>query len=309
MKAERVIGVDVGGTKLLAGVVRPDGTVERSELEPTPEGSSEALLAALAALVGRLLDGGIGALGFGIPATIDQRTGTTGTAPNTPLSNLPLRDLLSERFGLPVVLENDANAACIAEWKIGAGRGTSHMAIFTLGTGVGGGVIVDGRPLRGALGAAGELGHLVVQLDGPPCQGNCTGHGHLESLASGLAAERAARELWGGRATGYDLVERAKAADAAALAALAEIGRILGIAMGSLVNVFNPELIAVGGGFGTAAAELLLQPAREALRREALAPGRDFVRVVAAELGSEAGMVGAGLVAFEAVDSGRAGIH
>ena len=190
----------------------------------------------------------------------------------------------------------------MAEWAFGAGRGTRHMVMLTLGTGVGGGLILDGKPYRGAIGAGAELGHMVISLDGPPCQGTCTGRGHLESLASGHAATLAAQEVFGPAVDAHRLVRLAQEGDATAVDVLVTLGRRLGAAIGSLVNIFNPELVVIGGGF-SAAGDFLLDPAREILLREALHPARDFVRVVRAELGTAAGLVGAGLVAFEALDA------
>src|SRR6266536_4144221 len=299
-----VIGVDLGGTKILAGVVERDGTILRESQRPTPLSSQDDLLAALDEVVEQLLgDGEVTALGFGIPSQIDQIRGTVVSSVNLPLAGLDFRDRMRERFGLPVGIDNDANAATIAEWQVGAGRGTRHMVMLTLGTGIGGGLILDGRPYRGSVGAAAELGHIVIQHDGPPCQGVCTGRGHLEVLASGTAAGKFARELLGPEANAYDLVRKAQDGDVAAVEALAEIGRKLGSGIGSLVNIFNPELVVIGGGFA-AAGDLVLDPAREVMRREALEPARDLVRIVHAELGPEAGLVGAALVAFEALGSG-----
>jgi glucokinase len=298
-----VIGVDLGGTKILAGVVDRESNVLRRIERPTAVSATEDLLGELEAMVGELLEDGVGALGFGIPATIDQQRGVAVTAPNLPLADFAFRDRMQERFGLPVGIDNDANAAAIAEWAVGAGRGTKHMIMLTLGTGIGGGLILDGRPYRGALGAAAELGHIVIQHDGPRCQGVCTGHGHLEVLASGTAAGKVARELFGPEATSYELVRQAQDGDAAAIEALAEIGRKLGSGIGSLVNIFNPELVVIGGGFA-AAGDLVLDPAREVVQREALEPARDLVRIVHAELGPAAGLVGAALVGFEALDRG-----
>ncbi len=295
-----VIGVDLGGTKILAGVVDREGRIERRVERPTPVSSTGELLEAIEQTVAELLEPGIAALGFGIPGAIDQRHGRVVIAPNVPLAELDFRDWMAKRFDLPVGIDNDANAAAIAEWAIGAGRGTRHMIMLTLGTGVGGGLILDGRPYRGSVGAAAELGHIVIQHDGPPCQGFCTGHGHLESLASGTAGGKAARELFGENANAHDLVREAQAGNEAAVSALAEIGRKLGSGIGSLVNIFNPELVVIGGGFA-AAGDLVLDPAREVMRREALEPARDLVRIVPAVLGPEAGLVGAGLVAFEAL--------
>jgi glucokinase len=298
-----VIGVDLGGTKILSGLIGRDGRIERRYEIPTPLESQQVLLEGLDAAVEELLDDGVAAIGFGIPSTIDQRAGRAVTSVNVPLADLAFRDRMRGRFGLPVGIDNDANAAAIAEWKTGAGKGTADMVMLTLGTGVGGGVIVAGRPLRGSVGAAGELGHMVLELDGPPCQGACTGRGHLEALASGTAATLAAQEAFGAAADAYRLVRLADDGDETALAILDGIGRRLGAAIGSLVNIFDPELVVIGGGFGAAAKDYLLGPARELVAREALEPGRDTVRIVPAELGSTAGLIGAGFVAFEALDS------
>ena len=302
MLGKRVIGVDLGGTKILAGVVDREGAVDRSLEVPTPVSSQEALLAALDDAVGRLLGDDVGALGFGIPSTIDQRAGRAVSSVNIPLRDLNLRARMRERFGLPAAIDNDANAATLAEWAFGAGRGVKHLIMLTLGTGIGGGLILDGRVYRGAVGAGAEIGHMVLDYEGEPCRGTCTGRGHFEALASGRAADASARKLLGPSARALQLVEAARSGDDAAAAAMAEIGRRLGTGIGSLVNVFNPEVVVLGGGFA-AAADLLLGPAHEALALEALSPGRELVRIVLAELGPEAGLVGAGLVAFEALDA------
>jgi glucokinase len=290
-----VIGVDVGGTKILAGVLDTEGAVlERCEI-PTPVGSQEELVVAIAGAVRALPLDGAAAVGFGLPSTIDQRTGTVDGSVNIPLGQLAFRDVMRERLGLPAAIDNDANVATLAEWRLGAGRGAADMVMLTLGTGVGGGVILDGRPYRGWA----ELGHVVVLADGPPCQGSCTGRGHLEAVASGTAADREALRLWGGDAGAELLVERARAGDGGARTALAAMGHLLGAGIGSLVNVFHPDVVVIGGGFGVGAGELLLAPALQTARREALAPARDGLRIVGAELGEEAGLIGAGLLAAE----------
>jgi glucokinase len=303
VSANRVIGVDLGGTKIAAGVIDRTGVlISRSERE-TPTIDEDTLLSTLDDVVADLWDDEIGAIGLGVPSTVDQRTGTAVMSVNIPFSDVPLRDRVSKRFGVPSGIDNDGNAAAIAEWQVGAGRGTRHMIMLTLGTGVGGGLILDGRPYRGSVGAAAELGHVVVEFDGRPCQGFCTGRGHLEAYATGVAAASDAEAAFGEGADSRLLLEKARDGDATALGILDAIGRRLGAAMGSFVNIFNPEAIVVGGGWGEAAGEYLFGPAREVLRREALAPGRDLVRVVPAELGPEAGLVGAGFVAFEALDA------
>jgi len=301
VEALRVIGVDVGGTKTLAAVVDRHGEIEQDVVHSTDISSQDALLAGLDAIVEELRDGReIAALGFGIPSRVDQRSGRAVASVNIPLAGVAFRDRMRERHGVPVGIENDANAATIGEWHAGAARGARYVVMLTLGTGVGGGLILDGRPYRGATGVGAELGHIVIGLDGPPC--GCGGHGHLESYAAGPVADRAARELYGNGSDGHELVERAGKGEAEAVEALAEIGRRLGTGIASFVNVFEPELVVVGGGFGTAG-ELLLGPAREVLAREGLEPARDTVRVVPAQLGFHAGVIGAGMIAFEALDA------
>jgi glucokinase len=302
VSAQRAIGVDVGGTKILAGVVDRQGEVARREERQTPTSTQDELLAGLDAVVERLLDDDVAAIGFGLPSTIDQRTGRAVVSVNIPLTDVDFRDRMAERFGLPVAIDNDGNAAAIAEWKLGAGRGASHIVALILGTGIGGGLILDGKPYRGSVGAGAELGHIVVDYGGPPCGGSCTGHGHLEAWAAGPAADRAAVRRFGEGADGRRLVEAAQAGDEGAKEDLAEIGRYLGAGIASFVNVFNPELVILGGGFAKAG-DLLLDSAQETLAVEALRPGRDLVRIVPAHFGSEAGMIGAALVGFEALDA------
>jgi glucokinase len=296
----QVIGVDVGGTKILAGVVARDGTVVTHREHPTPVESEAELLDGLEAAVRELLDETVGAVGFGIPSQIDQRAGIALGSVNVPLVGVPFRDVMHERLGLPVGIDNDANAAAIAEWKVGAGRGASDLVMLTLGTGVGGGLILDGKPYRGAIGAGAELGHIVIVHDGAPCR--CGGRGHIESYVSGKAADEVAREAFGPAADSHRLVRLANEGDRRAIELLTEIGRKLGSAIASLVNTFNPELIIIGGGFA-AAGDLLLGPAHEVEQHEVLESVRESYRVVRAELGTSAGLIGAAMVAFETLDA------
>jgi glucokinase len=293
------IGIDVGGTKIAAGVVDRHGTIVRRIGRPTEKESQEKLLALLDEIVDGLMADDVVAIGFGLPSTIDQRSGRVVGSVHIPIGDLDFRDRMAKILPVPVALDNDANAAAIAEWKVGAGRGTRHMIMLTLGTGVGGGLILDGKPYRGSVGAGAEIGHMVLEYGGAPCGGNCTGHGHLEQLASGGAADRAAQRILGRDATGRELVGAAREGNAEALDAIVEIGRRLGAAIGSLVNIFNPEVVVIGGGFSQAR-DLFLEPALETMREEALQPGRDLVRVLPALLGPDAGLVGAGFVGFEA---------
>jgi glucokinase len=189
--------------------------------------------------------------------------------------------------------------------------------MLTLGTGVGGGLILENHLYRGAVGAAGELGHITIDVDGPPCQGACPGRGHLEALASGLAADgladRAAAErpdgdlgraaAAGRKVDSHLLVELAAAGPGDARNVLDHVGFHLGVGIADFVNVFNPELVVIGGGFAEAG-ELLLDSARKVVAERALPPAKDEVRIVMAELGSDAGLIGAALVAFDALDEG-----
>ncbi len=299
---QRALGVDVGGTKILAGVVDREGTVERREERLTPHSSQQELLEALDEVVEKLLGDDVAALGFGLPSTIDQRAGRVVASVHIPLHGVDFRDRMRDRFRLPVGLDNDANAAAIAEWRLGAARGASFVVMLTLGTGIGGGLILGGQPYRGWTGAAAELGHIVLDYGGRPCGEGCAGHGHFEALAAGKVADEAARRRFGEGADARRLVAEARAGDQGAREDLAEIGRRLGAGLGSLVNIFDPEVIVLGGGFAEAD-ELVLDPARETLAVEALPPGRDHVRVEWAELGPDAGMIGSALVGFEALDA------
>jgi glucokinase len=298
-----VIGVDVGGTKIAAALVTREGSIEGRIQQPTDVDSEDALLSQLDAIVEGLRSGvGVAALGFGIPSRIDQRRGRAVASVNVPLVDVDFRDRMRAEHGLPVAIDNDGNAAAIAEWQMGAARGARDLVMLTLGTGVGGGLIFDGKPYRGATGSGAELGHVVVELDGPPCR--CGGRGHLESFATGVAADELARERFGPGSDARELVQRAAAGEAAALDALASVGRYLGAAIAGLVNALEPALVVIGGGYGEAAAEFLLGSAREVLAQDALPPGRDNLRIVQAQLGGVAGVIGAGMIAFEALDAG-----
>ena len=303
MQPHRVIGVDVGGTKTLFAVVTSEGAIEARLERHTVVSSQDALLTELDDGVEELRTAhpDTSALGFGIPSRVDQRTGRAVASVNVPLTDVDFRDRMRERHGLPVAIDNDGNAAAIAEWRIGAARGASNVVMLTLGTGIGGGLILGGRPYRGATGSGAELGHVVIEFDGPLC--GCGGRGHLEAVASGKAAGQVAQKLYGPETSGQDLVRRAESGEDDAVEAMAAIGRRLGAAIATFVNIFEPEIVVIGGGFGRAS-ELMLEPARGVLARDGLAPGRDSLRIVEAQLGSDAGVIGAGMIAFEALHSG-----
>jgi glucokinase len=296
LNEKRVIGVDLGGTKILAGVVDREGRVQQRREHATPTASQDELLSGLDEAVEELLTDEIAALGFGLPSPIDQRSGRALQAVNIPLQDIDFRTRMKERFGLPVGVENDANAATYAEFSFGAARDVETMIMLTLGTGCGGGAVVDGKLFRGWA----EFGHIVIEYDGLPCQGTCTGRGHLEPYVTGVAATKLAQAEFGPAVDAHRLVRLATEGEPRAIEILEGIGRYLGAGIGSLVNIFNPELVVIGGGFA-AADDFVLGPAREILQREALAGAGYRVPIVRAELGTAAGLIGAGLVAFDAV--------
>jgi len=311
--ARSIVGVDLGGTKLAVGLIDDTlGILARTSGSAVTD-SAEACLANLYARLDEAMAeyGPVDALGVGTASMIDFRGGRIVLSTNLPLEDVPLRDLLVERYGVPVVIDNDANVACLAEFRYGAGAGTSEMIMLTLGSGIGGGIITNGRLYRGASGAAGELGHTIIEFDGLRCQGACPNHGCLEAYASGRAMGRAARDFARSRpdsalgqalASG-DVVDGpllsalALGGDAPSIAILSEIGEKLGLGLVSLVNIFNPELIVIGGG-AAQAADVLLAAARRVVAERALRPQRDEVRIVPARHGVDAGVLGAAALAM-----------
>jgi glucokinase len=316
MTAGCVIGVDLGGTKLLAGVVDDDLNVHHRVYRQAREGkTTEQLLDVIVEAVGEAhaaAGGEIRAVGFGIPSLVDVATGVAATTVHLPLRDVPFRDVMAERLGVPVVVDNDANAAMFAEHRRGAAAGARTAALLTLGTGIGGGIVVDGAVVHGFAGGAGEWGHMVIESDGPLC--TCGNRGCLEMLVSGTALGRAAtraasdlpdsgfgRALAAGReVTGMLATELAHDGDPVAREVVADVGRYLGIGLSNVINILNPEVIVVGGGV-IAAGELLLEPARRVVAERALAPSRDQVRIVPTRFGDASGMIGAALLAMEAV--------
>ncbi|NYE38918.1 glucokinase [Nocardioides cavernae] len=303
-----VVGVDIGGTKVLAGAVAEDGTVVRTATRTTPgrrvvtQQVEDALVAAvLAAAEGEPLAGvGVAAAGF-----VDSAGERVMFAPHLPWQGQPLRDLLVARLGCPVGLDNDANCAARAEAHHGAARGAASALMITMGTGIGGAVLLDGRVVRGANGMAGEFGHMQVVPDGQACE--CGRRGCWEQYSSGNALVRSARglmaeqpsvllEMSGGRpeaVTGPMVTAAAEGGDLVARRAFTSIGDWLGVGVANLVAALDPEVVVIGGGV-SAAGDRLLEPARAALRRTLVgAAHRRVPPLVAAELGPGAGMIGA----------------
>jgi glucokinase len=303
------IGVDVGGTKIAAGVVDADGRIIARNKRVTPAQHADQVRDAVTDAVRELrTEHEVCAIGISAAGFVDAARATVMFAPNLAWRDEPLRDELEERTGLPVVVENDANAAAWAESRFGAGRGTRQVLALTVGTGLGGGVVQDGRVLRGEFGAAAELGHVVMVPGGRPCP--CGLQGCLERYASGSALVRRAREiavdspvmahamldLAGGRAEGIEgpmVTAAARAGDVAALQVFDEIGSWLGLGVAQFAAVLDPGVVIIGGGVAEAG-DILLTPLFAAYTRHLTGRGhRPVARVVPAELGPDAGLVGA----------------
>jgi glucokinase len=319
MSPTEAIGIDLGGTKMLTGVLDSGSEVIWESRERSTGQTEDELVDLLVREIEEAREArpGVAAVGLGIPATIDHDRGVAISAVNLPIDNLPIRDLVTERTGLPIVVDNDANVAALAEHLYGAARGADNAVMLTIGTGIGGGLIIGGEVYRGATGAGAELGHVVIAMDGLPCQGNCPGHGCVETYASGTALAREAREAAerepdselgrmlaaGEEIDGRAVTELALAGDRAATGVFDLVGARLGVALASFANIFEPEVIVIGGGV-IAAGDLLLEPARREVRERALPPMKD-TPVRAAELGEDAGMIGA--AAMARIELGREG--
>ena len=308
------IGADLGGTKMLVGVIAEGPKVLHRVEEASFGRSADEVLDTMEAELKAALEAHpeSRAAGLGIPCTIDQKRGLAINAVNLPIADVPVREIMSARLGIPVVVDNDANAAALAEHRWGAARGTVNAVLLTIGTGIGGGLIIDGELYRGSTGAGAELGHMVIDADGPPCQGNCPNHGCAEAVASGTALGREAHAAAqrhpdsalgrlleaGEEVTGRAATTAALAGDQVARAVFEVIGRRLGAFASGLANAFEPEVIVFGGGV-MAAGEILLAPIREEVERRSLPP-MNRTRIAPAELGPEAGMIGAATMAMDA---------
>ena len=311
-----VLGVDVGGTKVAVAAV--EGVEATHAVEhPTVTVSADALLDGLEHAVRQVIAqaGEPEAIGVGVPSQIEYATGTVETSVNIPLTGVPLREELGTRFGVPVFVDNDANCAALAEAHI---VGEDDLVMLTLGTGVGGGVVIGGMTFRGAHGLGAELGHISVNSDGPPCPGNCPNRGCLEAYCSGQALERDATELAtdkpdshlatflgpDGKVSGRDVVSAAEQGNGDALLLMENFARILGVGIASYVNVFQPARFAIGGGLSRASELFLDRAVREAESRVLPALWKR-VHVALAEGGTDAGVIGAGVLAALEIDPDR----
>jgi glucokinase len=303
--AERLIGVDVGGTKVSVAVLE-DGRLSDPVLRPTDQSGSDELVAQLIEAIRAA--GPADAVGVGVPSVIDFETGMARTSVNIPLQGVPLRQLLTDALGFPAFVDNDATVAALAEAFDDDLRPIAQtLVMITVGTGVGGGIVINGRIFRGATGAAPEIGHIIIGADlraGAPALGKAPQHDSLEYLASGRALDRLGHER--GLGDGLAVVDAARAGDEQAQDAMRILGERLGIGIANLVNTFDPELVVIGGGVSNAG-DLLLDPAKR-VAAEFVIPGvgtRTEIRL--ARYGPQAGVRGAALLARQELESLNSG--
>ncbi len=315
---KRVIGIDVGGTNLRGALVGSDGKIiNRMKVASDADKGIEAVIGNLVRLI-KNIGGGedVSAAGFGIPGIIDFKTGIITQAPNIcNVNNYPIRENLRARLGdaVPVIIENDANCAAVGEWWMGAGKDVGSLVIITLGTGVGGGIVLDGKLWRGADGMGGEVGHMTIYPDGAKC--NCGNYGCLESYSSATAIRRMVKEVLSdpnsktalrGLVNDEDpgripeaVMKAALDGDRAALGIWEQFGTALGIGMASLVNILNVEMIVIGGGVSQAW-EMFIGKALAELKRRALRAPAERVKVMKSVLGDDEGIIGASYLALNA---------
>jgi glucokinase len=319
------IGIDVGGTKIAAGLVNRGGeildrhtTFAHSEKEP--KFVVDAIEGAFRVIIerGQVDESDIEAVGLGFPGNTNGPAGLVLVCSNLPAwDHVPLRDIVAERIGVPVILENDANLCAVGEHRYGAGRGTRNMCYVTFSTGYGIGIIINGELYVGNTGTAGELGHVVVEIGGPPC--TCGKNGCVMAYASGIGLSRMAyekietgadtllREMAppdGRRLSGELIAEAARQGDEVACEILRTVGYYSGVGLSMIVEIINPELIVVGGGL-TRIGPMLMDPARAAMREHTQPELWDSVRVVPWQLGDDLGIIGAAAKAFADAEAGR----
>lgn len=308
-----VLAFDIGGTKVAAGVVSADGRAASFALEPTRAADGPAaVLPRLWALGRRVLaESGlevetVGAVGIGCGGPLDAERGVLIAPPHLPgWRDVPVTALASEAFGVTAVLENDATAAAAAEHRYGAGIGTRHLVYLTISTGVGGGVVLDGRLYRGAMGNGGELGHITIDCEGRRCHG-CGRQGCLEAYVSGTSIAERAQEAGLDGLDAAGVAAAARAGDPVAVQVWDETTTYLGCGLTSIVNLFEPELVVIGGGV-SGAGEQLLGPAREQVRAQAMGPAREAARIVLSALGEQVGVIGAAAIAHDRAGAARSG--
>ena len=293
----KAIGVDIGGTKILSAIIDERGNIVKSLRVPS-EGKEgrDKILSHLYEAIERLISEDIVGIGIGTAGQVDPDSGTIVTAtPNLKdWAGTPLKDIIEKKFGLPTYVDNDGNVAALGEWWAGGGRGARCLLCLTIGTGIGSGIVYEGKVFRGAKGVGAELGHMSIKYDGIRC--NCGGIGCIEAYASGPALMKKLQEKGKLIATPDNVLRYAESGDIIVLEAIEEIGTLLGYAMVSFINIFNPDIILLSGGVSNLG-DFLIRPIRKIVDTYALPGGRD-VKITRATLGENAGVVGASALVF-----------
>jgi glucokinase len=295
------IGVDIGGTNIPVALVDQAGKIvdiieKKTQAHDGPDSVVKRIAESVKELCSKVDNCSLAGIGLGAPGALDIKKGIIITSPNlSGWNNVPLLKMLNEATGLKVKMDNDANCAAIGEHWIGGARGSNNAIIITLGTGVGGGIIIDGKIFRGSHGTAGELGHITIEKDGRLC--NCGNKGCLEAYASATGAVITAKELGLKVDTAYDIFVKAEQKDELAQKALEISGRYLGIGIASFANIFDPDVIVVGGGFSSAY-KYLLPAAKDEAYNRSFKTIMDKLSIKRAELGNNAGIIGAARLSF-----------
>lgn len=316
-RSKYIVGVDLGGTNIVAGALPEDGSeVVALRSEPTRANQgAEAVIDRIVRMIDTVIAETIAqtgitrkdvvGIGVGAPGPLDRERGVVVTTPNLGWTNFPLRDVIAERTGLPVRIDNDANCATLGEWWLGAARGATNVVGMTIGTGIGGGIILNGRLYHGSSDVAGEIGHTTIDVTGRRCK--CGNYGCLEAYASGPSIAERAREALAGddgslllrlvngepeKITAATVYEAAQRGDDVALEVVRETARLLGAGVANLLNIFNPDVVVIAGGV-THAGDALFEPLRREVRKRAFRPAVDACRIVPGTLPGSAGVVGA----------------
>lgn len=310
-QGENALAIDLGGTKMAVAIMAPDGTILRRKTVPRPP-TADSMTDLPVTVAADMLDGTVGRIGVGAAGLVKWPEGLMVWGPNVSGEHVAFRQIFEDRLGIPTIVDNDATVAGLAETRIGAAAGFEHVCMITLGTGIGGGWVLNGKPYRGRA-FAGEIGHMVVDVGGQWC--TCGQRGCWETFASGRRLDQMARDLVATRPsglvakladgvtpTGRHLTDAALQGDWDAIAQIEEMGVWLGIGIANLIAAFDPQVIVIGGGVSRAA-DVLLEPTRQSvLAHLEGAEHRDETPIVGAVLGEDAGVIGAGLLAFEEID-------
>ncbi|MEO6447281.1 MAG: ROK family protein [Gemmatimonadaceae bacterium] len=316
-RSRYIVGVDLGGTNIVVGVLAEDGSREFA-MQTQPTRADQGADSVVDRMVG-MIEGALRqtmqetdakkedflGVGVGAPGPLDRANGIVITTPNLGWTNFPLRDVIAERVGLSATIDNDANCATLGEWWLGAAKGGRNVVGMTIGTGIGGGLMLDGQLYHGSSDVAGEIGHMTIDVNGRHC--GCGNYGCLEAYASGPSIAERAREAMQGdheslmytlvdgeleRLTAAIVYDAAKRGDPTALEVVRETSRFLGVGIANLLNVYNPDCVVIAGGV-TQAGETLFEPLRREVRKRAFRPAVDACRIVPGSLPGTAGVVGA----------------